>query len=153
MANTYSKMYIQTVFSPKYRKALIRDEWKHDLFAVMGNLINKNGGQTLIINGVEDHVHCFFVLKAKVSVSALMQIVKGKSSKFINDEGLTPERFSWQIGFGCFSYSHSHINNVIRYIENQEEHHRKTNFKDEYKDLLNKFEIDYDEDYLPHDPI
>ena len=153
MANTYHQIYLQTVFAVKYRKSQINADWKNQFFSVIGNLINENNCKNIIVNGVEDHVHCFFSLKPVVSVSELMKTVKAKSSKYINDHDLTKERFEWQEGYGVFSYSQSQIDNVYKYILNQEEHHKKQNFKSEYLQLLNSFKIDYDEKYLFHDLI
>lgn len=153
MANTYHQIYLQTVFAVKYRMAVIDKSWKRDLFAVLGSLINETNCKTLIVNGVEDHVHCFLGLKFIVSVSELMKTVKAKSSKFINDHNLTSDRFEWQEGYGVFSYSQSHVDTVFKYIKNQEEHHQKRTFKDEYLGLLQKFQVDYDEQYLFHDLI
>ena len=102
---------------------------------------------------MEDHVHCFLGLKPVVSVSELMKTVKAKPSKFINDHNLTSERFEWQEGYGVFSYSQSHVDTVFKYIKNQEEHHQKQTFKNEYLGLLQKFQVDYDEQYLFHDLI
>jgi putative transposase len=106
---------------------------------------------TLILNAIaltEDHIHCFLGLKPVVSVSELMKTVKAKSSKYINDHKLTNERFEWQTGYGVFSYSQSQVDRVYKYIMNQEEHHRKIKFKDEYLDLLKKFRVEYDEQYV-----
>jgi len=150
MANTYHQIYLQTVFAVKYRAAVIENEWEDQLFAVIGNLINECGCKTIIVNGVEDHVHCFLGLKPSVSVSDLMKTVKAKSSKYINDHSLTPERFEWQEGYGVFSYSHSHIDRVYRYVLNQKAHHKKQTFRDEYLELLTKFKIDFDEQYIFH---
>ena len=148
MANTYHQVYIQTVFAVKYRAAIIDKSWQSELFAVIGNLIKENSCQTMIVNGVEDHIHCLISLKPKVSISDLMQSVKAKSSKWINEQKLTSERFEWQEGYGVFSYSRSHVDNVYRYIENQEEHHKKRSFKDEYVDFLEKFGVPYDEQFI-----
>jgi putative transposase len=153
MANTYHQIYLQTVFAVKYRMAVIDKSWKHDLFAVLGSLINETKCKTIIVNGVEDHVHCFWGLRPVVSVSELMKTVKAKSSKFINDHDLTRERFEWQEGYGVFSYSQSQVESVYKYIQNQQEHHQKQTFKDEYSGLLRKFQVDYDEQYLFHDLI
>jgi putative transposase len=98
MANTYHQIYLQTVFAVKHRNAVIDKSWQNELFAVIGNLINETGCKTIIVNGVEDHVHCFLGLKPVISVSELMKTVKAKSSKYINDHSLTPERFEWQEG-------------------------------------------------------
>jgi putative transposase len=148
MANTYHQIYIQTVFAVKYRAAVIDNKWKNDLFAVIGNLINDTGCKTIIVNGVQDHVHCFIGLKPVVSVSELMKTVKAKSSKYINDNKLTNERFEWQEGYGVFSYAQSQISSVYKYIQNQEEHHKKKTFKEEYLIFLEKFNVPYDEKYI-----
>ncbi|MFV8391936.1 IS200/IS605 family transposase [Flavobacterium sp. LB2P6] len=123
MANTYHQVYIQAVFAVKYREAVIGKEWKSILMGVIGNLINETGCKTIIINGVEDHVHCFLGLKPVVSISELMKTVKAKSSIYINDHQLTKSRFEWQEGYGVFSYSHSQVDTVYKYIANQEAHH------------------------------
>lgn len=148
MANTYHQVYLQTVFAVKYRAAVIDKKWKSTLLGVIGNLINETGCKTIIVNGVEDHIHCFLGLKPVVSISELMQTVKGKSSKYINDHRLTKERFEWQEGYGVFSYSHSQIHRVYKYISNQEEHHRKQTFRKEYIGFLDKFKVPYDERYI-----
>ena len=148
MANTYHQIYLQTVFAVKYRDAVITKAWKEKLFAVIGNLINETNCKTIIVNGVEDHVHCFVGLKPVVSVSELMKTVKAKSSKYINDNKLTPERFEWQEGYGVFSYSRSQIDKVYKYIQNQEAHHKKQTFRDEYLDFLKRFKVAYDEQYI-----
>ena len=151
MANTYHQLYIQVVFAVKYREAVIDNEWKSTLFGVIGNLINETGCKAIIVNGVEDHVHCFLGLKPVVSISELMKTVKAKSSKYINDNHLTKLRFEWQEGYGAFSYSHSQINTVYKYIANQEEHHKKQTFRKEYLEFLDKFEVPFDERYVFED--
>ncbi|MCC7028587.1 MAG: IS200/IS605 family transposase [Saprospiraceae bacterium] len=153
MANTYSQIYVQIVFAVKYRKALLDKAWRSQVFGVMGNLINETQCKTIIVNGVEDHVHCFVGLKPATSVSELMKIVKAKSSKYINDHSLTRERFEWQTGFGVFSYSQIDIERVFKYIQNQEEHHRSKKFKEEYLELLKEYQVEYDEQYLFEDLI
>ena len=153
MANTYHQIYLQAVFAVKYRQAVIQKEWKPKLLGVIGNLIIEANCKPIIVNGVEDHVHCFFGLKPVMSVSEVMKIVKAKSSKYINDHGLTPERFEWQEGYGVFSYAQSEVKSVYNYVLNQEEHHREVSFKEEYTGLLKKFRVEYDEQYIFHDPI
>ena len=148
MANTYHQVHIQSVWAVKYRDAVIDKKWKHTLMGVLGTLINETGCKTIIVNGIEDHVHCFFGLKPTVSISELMKAIKAKSSKYINDHHLTKERFEWQEGYGVFSYSHSQIDNVYHYIANQEEHHKHQKFLEEYKEFLDRFEVDYDERYI-----
>lgn len=153
MSNTYHQIYIRTVFAVKYRNALIHKEWRPMLCGVIGNLINETGCKTLIVNGVEDHIHCFFSLKPALSISEVMQIAKAKSSKWVNESRGLTHRFEWQRGFGAFSYSKSHIPNVIKYIQNQEAHHKKQSFLDEYRELLKRFEVEYEEIYIFHEPI
>ncbi len=148
MANTYHQIYLQTVFAAKYRKAVLDKTWRSKLFGVIGNLINETKCKTIIVNGVEDHVHCLLGLKPVVSVSELMKTVKAKSSKYINDHKLTPERFEWQDGYGVFSYSQSAVDNVYKYILNQEAQHKKQTFRNEYLEFLKKFKVEYDEQYV-----
>lgn len=153
MGNTYSQIYIQTVFPVKFRQALIGRSWKDRLMAVIGNLINETGCQTTIVNGIEDHVHCFFRMKPSSSISEVMKSVKAKSSKWVNENDFLTKRFEWQPGFGCLSYSQSQIDAVYNYIKNQERHHQKRSFRNEYIELLDRFGIEYDEQYLFHEPI
>ena len=148
MANTYHQVYIQCIFAVKYREAVIAKSWRPILLGVIGNLINEAGCKTIIVNGIEDHVHCFVGLKPAVSMSELMKTVKAKSSKYVNDHKLTKERFEWQRGFGVFSYSQSSVDNVFKYIQNQEAHHRKQTFRDEYVDFLNTFQVPFEEQYI-----
>ena len=148
MANTYHQIFLQTVFAVKYRRAIINKEWQGKLFSVIGNLINETNCTTIIVNGVEDHVHCFFSLKPAISVSELMKNVKAKSSKYVNDNKLTKQRFEWQEGFGVFSYSHTSIHAVYNYILNQQAHHKRQNFAEEYLELLETFRIEYDRKYI-----
>jgi putative transposase len=148
MANTYHQIYLQIVFAVKYRNAVIDKSWKNQLFGVMGNLINEANCKTIIVNGVEDHVHCFLGLKPVVSVSELMKTVKAKSSKYINDHSLTPRKFEWQEGYGVFSYRQSDLDIIFKYVQNQEEHHKTRSFRDEYLELLKEFKVTYDEQYI-----
>jgi len=148
MANTYHQIYLQTVFAVKYRNAVIHKDWRPKLLGVIGNLINEANCKTIIVNGVEDHVHCFIGLKPVVSVSELMKTVKAKSSKYVNDHFLTPERFEWQEGYGVFSYGQRDVDMIYKYIQNQEEHHATQTFKDEYLELLKEFKIEYDDQYI-----
>jgi putative transposase len=153
MANTYHQIYLQTIFAVKYRKAMIGKSWSKQLHAIIGNLMNEAGGKTIIINGVEDYVHCFIGVKPVVSVAELMKTVKAKSSKYINDNKLTQERFEWQEGYGVFSYSQSQVDKVYDYIQNQEAHHQKQTFREEYLEFLKKFRIEYDQQYIFHELI
>ena len=153
MANTYHQIYLQIVFAVKYRKAIIDKSWKSQLFGVIGNLINETKCKTIIVNGVEDHVHCLLGLRPVVSVSELMKTVKAKSSKYINDNSLTPERFEWQVGYGVFSYRQNEVDMIYRYIQNQEVHHRTQAFRAEYLGLLKEFKVEYDEQHIFQDLV
>lgn len=148
MANTYHQIYLQMVFAVKYRKAVIDKSWGSKVYGVIGNLINETKCKTIIINGVEDHVHCFVGLRPVVSVSDLMKTVKAKSSKYINDHSLTSQHFEWQEGYGVFSYGQSQVDRVYKYIQNQETHHKKQTFRNEYLEFLKKFKVEYDEQYI-----
>ena len=153
MANTYHQIYLQIVFAVKYRNAIINNSWKKQLCGVVGNLMNEAKCKTIIVNGVEDHLHCFLGLKPVISVSELMKTVKAKSSKYINDHKLTSKRFEWQEGYGVFSYGQSQIDRVYKYIQNQEAHHKKQTFRSEYMDFLKKFKVDYEEQYIFQDLV
>ncbi len=148
MPNTYHQIFIHTIFAVKHRRALIQDQWKSDLFAVIGNLINETGSKTIIVNGTEDHVHCLIRLKPDLPISEVMKNTKAKSSKWINESGISDSRFEWQSGFGAFSYSKSQLPNVKKYIQNQEEHHKKMTFLEEFVQFLNKFNVEYDVRYI-----
>ncbi len=148
MANTFSQTYIQYVFAVKGRQNLLHKPWRDELFKYMSAIIQKKGQKAIIVNGVDDHVHIFAGLKPSISVSDLIRDVKNNSSKYINDRRLVKGKFEWQDGYGSFSYSQSHVESVYNYILNQEAHHAKKTFKEEYLDFLKKYEIEYDEKYL-----
>ncbi len=148
MAGTYSQIYIQIVFSVKGRDNLISKKWKEDVNRYISGIIKNKGHKSIIVNGMPDHIHAFVGLKPSAAVSDLARDIKNNSSKFINDNKLVRGKFSWQEGYGAFSYSHSHIERVFNYIKNQQEHHKKRSFREEYLELLKKFEIEYDQKYL-----
>jgi REP element-mobilizing transposase RayT len=148
MANTYTQIYIHGVFCVQDRYCLISKIWKDELFKYITGIIQNNGHKLIAINGMADHLHIFIGMKPTQSLSDLMQDIKGDSSKWINGKGFLSGRFSWQEGFGAFSYSSSQIDNVVKYINNQEVHHKSKAFIDEYKDILKKFNINFDDRYL-----
>lgn len=148
MANTYHQIYIQAVFAVKYRDAVIDKACRPDLFGVIGNLINETGCKTIIVNGMDDHVHCLAGLKPVVAISELIKTVKAKSSKYVNDHQITKCKFEWQDGYGAFSYSQSQLDSVYQYIACQEQHHKQQTFRDEYLEFLKKFKVAYDEKYI-----
>ncbi len=148
MANTYTQLYIQFVFAPKYREACIKDEWKHRLYQYIIGTVENHGHKALALNGMPDHIHLFIGLDPKESLSELMRIVKSFSSKWINEQDFLKKKFEWQEGYGAFSYSRSQIDGVVKYIHNQEIYHAKKTFLEEYKKLLDDFKVEYDEKYI-----
>lgn len=148
MANTYTQIHIHAVFSVQSRDCIIRNKWKDELYKYITGIISNHNHKLLAINGMPDHVHVFFGMRPTQSLADLLQDIKGDSSKWINNKEFIKGRFSWQEGYGAFSYSKSHVDNVIEYIKNQQEHHRKRTFIEEYTELLRKFEIDFDDRYI-----
>lgn len=148
MAGTYSRIHIQIVFAVKGRDNLLLKPWREEVFKYMAGIINEKGQKSIIVNGVTDHVHVFVGLKPSVALADLVRDVKNNSSNFINKKRFVQGRFSWQEGYGAFSYSYSQLDTVYKYILHQEEHHREKTFKEEYLEFLRKFEIEHDEKYL-----
>lgn len=148
MANTYTQIHIQAVFAVQNRKSLINPEWKDELYKYITGIIQSYDHKVLQINGMPDHIHIFFGMRPTQSISDLMKQVKQDSSRWINSKGFVSGKFSWQEGYGAFSYSKSHVPRVIKYIANQEEHHKSKKFGDEYLELLKESGIDYDERYI-----
>ncbi len=148
MANTYSQIYIQIVFAVKGRQNLISKEKREELHKFITGIVTNREQKLLAIFAMPDHVHILVGMKPSISISDLVRDIKAGSSKFINDSKWINGKFNWQEGFGAFSYSKSNLDNVVKYILNQEEHHKNKTFKNEYLDFLEKFEIEYDEKYV-----
>ncbi|WP_300599569.1 IS200/IS605 family transposase [Niabella sp.] len=148
MAGTYSQIYIQIVFAVKVRQNLIHPAWKDALHKYIAGIIKGKGQKPIIVNGMPDHLHIFVGLRPAMAISDLVRDIKNNSSNFINDRHLVNGKFSWQEGFGAFSYAHSQIEQVYNYILNQEAHHQRKTFKTEYVEFLNTFDIPFDEKYL-----
>ena len=148
MANTYTRIYLQLVFSPLGHKNIIPLKHKEELQKYTAGIIQNRKHKLLAINFMPDHVHIFIGYQPSQALPDLLRDIKANTSKFINDRKWLPGRFQWQEGYGGFSYGHSQINDVIQYIITQEEHHKKASFKDEYFKLLEKFDIEYDPKYL-----
>ena len=148
MANTYTQIDIQLVFAVKGRQALIQKTWKEDLYKYITGIVQNNGHKMLQINGMPDHVHIFIGYHPTQTIPRLVEDIKTDTDKFIKQQHFTPYRFRWQEGYGAFSYGRSQRSSVIAYIAKQEEHHRRKSFRDEYIEMLQKFEIDYKEEYL-----
>lgn len=152
MANTYTQIHLQFVFAPKSRVALIHPSWQDELFKYITGIVQNNKHKMLCINGMPDHLHMLIGFHTTQSIADLMKDVKRASSKWINDNKFTKSRFEWQSGYGGFSYSKPQIPAVLEYINNQKEHHKKRTFMEEYKSFLEKFEVDYDEQYIFNEP-
>jgi putative transposase len=148
MANTYTQLHIQLVFAVKYRRALIEESWETELQKYFTGIIQNKNHKMLQVNNVADHIHIFIGMRPDQSISSLVQLVKAESTNWINENKLSKKSFYWQEGFGAFSYSRSHVQRVINYIKNQKEHHKKQNFLEEYRKLLQSFEVDWDERYI-----
>ncbi|MBN8706983.1 MAG: IS200/IS605 family transposase [Bacteroidetes bacterium] len=146
--STYSQIYIHIVFAVKGRENLIKPDWEEQLFKYITGIVQNKGQKMLAINGIPDHIHFLIELKPNCNLSDLVREIKKSSNVFINENHFTRFNFSWQEGFGAFSYSYSQIDDVCKYILNQKDHHRKRTFREEYIDLLNKFKIEFNEHYL-----
>lgn len=153
MANTYTQLYIQFVFAVKHRNGLIANSWKDELYKYITGIVQNNKHKMIAINGMPDHIHILVGLHPTQSISSLLQDIKGNSSKWINDKKFVQGKFEWQEGYGAFSYGKSQVKDIIQYIENQEMHHARTTFRDEYMDFLKKFEIHYNEQFIFKDLI
>jgi len=148
MGNTYTQIYIQTVFAVSERQSLISDSFKEDLYKYISGIVRNENQQLIAVGGMPDHIHILLGLKPDIAVSPLVREIKPASSNFVNSKGWVKGRFSWQEGFGAFSYSHSQLGAVARYIRNQQAHHTRRSFKEEYFALLRKFDVAFDEKYL-----
>lgn len=148
MANTFTQIYIQIVFAIQGRQNLISKENREELHKFITGIVNNRKQKLFAVFAMPDHVHILVSMSPTVSISDLVRDIKAGSSKFVNDKGWTNGKFNWQEGYGAFSYSKSSIDAVVKYILNQEEHHKKKSFKEEYLDFLQKFEIDYDLKYV-----
>ena len=148
MPNTYSQIYIHSVFAVKGRESLINKQWKDELYKYICGIVTGNQQKVYAINGMPDHVHLLLSIKPSIAVSDLMKDIKANSSKWINDKKFVGGQFKWQEGFGAFSCSSSQLDTVIAYIDNQELHHAKKSFKEEYIEFLEKYHVAYDERYV-----
>lgn len=151
MANTFTQIYIQFVFAVQNRTSLIQPEWKNELYRYITGIVKKNGHKLITINGIPNHVHIFVGYKPNQLIPDLMQDIKGSSSKWINEKRFIKSKFKWQAGYGAFSYSHSQIDTVVKYINDQEKHHKKHTFQEEYILLLKKYNIPFDKKYILKD--
>ncbi len=148
MPSTFSQIYIQVIFAVKGRNSLIHSSWEEELYKYITGIIRNKEQKLLAINGMPDHIHFFIGMKPTCCLSDLVREIKKSSNEFIKEKKLCKFKFQWQEGYGAFSYSHSSLDNVIDYINNQKTHHKKQSFIDEYKQFLTAFEIEYKDEYL-----
>ncbi len=148
MANTYSQITIHFIIAVQERASLLKKRYRKELFKYMSGIIKNKGQKVLAINGVDDHIHILIGLSPAMAPSDLIRDIKNNSTKFINDKNWFAGKFKWQDGYGAFSYSKSQRPKIIEYIENQEKHHKQATFKEEYLNILNKFEVDFDDKYI-----
>jgi len=148
MANTFSQIYIQSVFAVSNRQSLIKPEFKEELYKYITGIVRNHGQKLISINGMPDHLHILIGLRPAMALADLIQEIKADSTHFVNKRRLVHGRFSWQEGYGAFSYGHSQLDTIIRYIQNQEKHHQRRSFKDEYLSLLRKFDIAFEDKYV-----
>ncbi|MBP8042603.1 MAG: IS200/IS605 family transposase [Bacteroidales bacterium] len=148
MPNTYTQLYVHYIFAVQNRISLISNKWKEDLYKYINGIIIQQGHKPFAINGIPDHVHVLVSMSPKQAPSDLMFHVKRSSSLWINDNKLVAGKFSWQEGFGGFSYGKSQIPSIVKYIANQEKHHKKQSFYEEYLDFLKFYEVEFDERYV-----
>ena len=148
MPGTFSQIYIQVVFAVKGRENIVSKSRSTELHKYIAGIIKGKGQKPIIVNGMPDHVHAFIGLRPSMSISDLVRDIKNNSTNFVNEHKFVKGKFSWQTGYAAFSYSHSHIENVYNYILNQEKHHKKKTFRQEYFEFLKKFDLEYDEKYL-----
>lgn len=147
MANTYTQIYLHVVFAVEVRQSLIKPEHNDELQKYITGIVSGQKHKLIAINNMPDHLHLLVGLRPDAALSDLVRDIKANSSRFIREKNWVPGRFSWQEGFGAFSYSRSQLGTVIRYIENQQKHHARKSFRDEYTELLERFGVEYDQRY------
>lgn len=148
MANTYTQIYIHVIFAVEGRQSLIAPEHNNELQKYVSGIVSAQKHKLIAINNMPDHLHLLIGLRPDASLSELVRDIKANSSRWINEKHWVAGRFSWQEGFGAFSYSRSQLATVVHYIENQQRHHAKQSFRDEYTQLLDKFSVEYDQRYI-----
>ena len=148
MANTFTQIYLHIVFAVQNRISLINTEWKDELYKYITGIIQNNKHKLIAINGTANHIHIAIGYKSHQLIPDLLQDIKANSSKWINEKRFIKGKFNWQAGYGAFSFSHSQIDAVVKYINNQEQHHKKKTFKEEYIEMLKKYDVPFDEKYI-----
>jgi len=148
MPGTFSQIYIQTVFAVRGRQSLIHQSWENHLYKYITGIVQSKNQKMIAINGMPDHIHILIGMKPTCCLSDLVREIKKSSNDYINYNQFCRSKFIWQEGYGAFSYSQTSLQDVINYVHNQKEHHKKQSFKDEYLSLLSLYNIDYKSEYL-----
>jgi putative transposase len=148
MSGTFSQIYIQLVFAVKGRESLISSTWEEKLYRYITGIIKQHNQKSIAINGMPDHIHILLGMKPSCCLADLVREIKKSTNQYIKENGLIKNKFRWQDGYGAFSYSHSTLNKVIDYIIDQKEHHKLRTFKEEYFEILKKFEVEHKNEYL-----
>jgi REP element-mobilizing transposase RayT len=148
MANTYTQIYIQFVFAVQNRISLINSEWEQELYKYITGIVKKNHHKLIAINGMPDHLHVFVGFHTTQSIADLMRVIKSDSSEWINSKSFVKGKFKWQEGYGAFSYGRSQNDQVYKYVMNQKKHHENKSFLEEYKLMLQKFVVSFEDQYL-----
>lgn len=148
MSGTFTQIYIQIIFAVKDRESLIKSSWEEELYKYITGIVQNKGQKMLAINGISNHIHILIGMRPYCCLSDLVREIKKSTSQLIKDKKFTKNKFQWQEGYGSFSYSHSSVDRVIKYILNQKEHHKKETFKEEYINFLQKFNVEYKDEYL-----
>ena len=148
MANTYTQCYVHLVFAVKHREALIKKKWKDELEKYITGIVQNHGHKMLAVSAMPDHIHIFIGYKLTHLIPNLIQEIKVSTNSWIKEKKLSRHKFDWQKGYGAFTHARSQLDTVVRYVLNQEEHHRKKTFREEYLGMLKKNEIEYKEEYV-----
>ncbi len=148
MANTYTQIYLHVVFAVEGRQNLIKPEHNDELQKYITGIVSAQKHKLITINNMPDHLHLLVGVRPDAALSDLVRDIKANTSRFISEKRWVPGRFSWQEGFGAFSYSRSQLGTVIRYIENQQKHHARKSFREEYTELLERFGVEFDPQYI-----
>lgn len=148
MANTYTQLHVHLVFATKNREATIKKEWKNELEKYITGIIQNHKHKLLAIGSMPDHIHIFIGYNVNQLIPDLVENIKTSSNKWIKDNNLSKFKFEWQKGYGAFSHSHSQVKAVVEYVLNQEEHHEKRTFREEYMEILHKNEIEFKDEYV-----
>jgi putative transposase len=148
MANTYTQLQIHLVFAVKNRDALIHKDWKEGLEKYITGIVQENKHKLLAIGTMPDHIHIFIGMSPSQAISDLVEKIKTSSNTWVKENKVCKHKFEWQKGFGAFSHSRSQLDSVVKYVLNQEEHHKNKSFREEYLEMLQKNDIDYKEEYI-----